>query len=163
MAEQDFSKATPEDAAELADMVRELAANEGKKNTGHLSAERVADWLRQDPPAFEALLVGTPGKRQGYIAFYRAFSLFRGGPVLLVENLYVRPLARGSGLGRQLLKQASARAVAQGIDRVELNVRTDNPDTIAFYQRCGFHPPGEEVFRIEGAALRVFTGKETDS
>ncbi|MFC4351118.1 GNAT family N-acetyltransferase [Fodinicurvata halophila] len=163
MTEQDFSKASPEDASELAEMVRELAASEGKRNTGELSAEKVADWLCQDPPAFEALLAGPPRNRQGYIAFYRAFSLFRGGPVLLVENLYIRPSARGSGLGRQLLKQASAHAVAQGIDRVELNVRSNNPDTIAFYQRCGFHPPGEEVFRIEGAALRDFAGKDTDS
>lgn len=163
MAKQDISKATPGDAAELAEMARELAANEGKRNIGELSADRVADWLRQDPPAFEALLAGPPGNRQGYIAFYRAFSLFHGGPVLLVENLYVRPSVRGSGLGRQLLKQASAQAVAQGIERVELNVRANNPDTIAFYQRCGFHPPGEEVFRIEGAALRDFIEKDTDS
>lgn len=162
-AQTEVHSAGPQDAGDLSELIRELAVSEGKTETEHLSSKKVASWLKQSPPPFEALLAGQPGARLGYIAFYKVFSLFLGGPVLLVENLYVRPAARGLGLGRLLLRQASSHAVEQGINRVELNVRNDNRETMAFYQRCGFHHPDEDVFRIEGDSLRKFTRQETRS
>lgn len=159
-ARTEIQLAGPQDADDLSELTRELAASEGKTALEHLNPDRVESWLRQTPPPFGALLAGPYGARLGYIAFYKVFSLFLGGPVLLVENLYVRPSARGLGLGRLLLREASSQAVEQGIARVELNVRSDNPETIAFYQRCGFQHPGEDVYRIEGPALMNFTKME---
>lgn len=48
------------------------------------------------------------------------------------------PSARGRGIGRQLLAAAVEQAVARGLCRIELSVRTDNHRAIALYERFGF-------------------------
>jgi ribosomal protein S18 acetylase RimI-like enzyme len=50
----------------------------------------------------------------------------------------VLPSYRGSGLGRRMLGECIAAAHARGIDRVELEVRTDNRRALALYRDSGF-------------------------
>jgi ribosomal protein S18 acetylase RimI-like enzyme len=145
--------AGPADAADLAGLVRGLLRFEGYGKLEHVTPEAVASWIAGPAPAIEVLLAELAGSAVGYLAFYRAFSLFRGGPVLLVENLYVDETARGRGVGRHLLAAAAAEAARRGYGRIELHVRADNPDSRAFYRRLGFFEPGEAVCRIEDAAL----------
>ncbi len=144
--------ATPQDAATLAALVAELARWEGK-STPPASAAQLRDWLAADPPPFRALLASRNGAAVGYLAFYQAFSLFKPGPVLLVENVYVRPEARGAGVGRRLLAHAAAEARRRGWTRLELNVSQANAQADAMYTAVGFSAPGEAVRRIEDAAL----------
>jgi len=146
--------ARPEDCAALAALVRELAAHEGKQALDHVTAETIADWAFGPEPSFRALIAFAGGKPAGYLAYYPAFSLFKGGRVLLVENLYISETARGCGLGRRLVAAAAREAVAQGYARMELNVRDSSAEAKAFYERCGFEPPGETVYRIDDEALR---------
>jgi putative acetyltransferase len=50
----------------------------------------------------------------------------------------VLPAWRGRGLGRRLLEACIAKAWAQGLTRIELEVRADNHKAIALYQKLGF-------------------------
>jgi GNAT superfamily N-acetyltransferase len=102
---------------------------------------------------------GTGGRALGYLAFYRAFSLFRPGPVMLVENVYVVPNARGTGVGKHLLAAAARTALDRGWGRLELNVAGDNAGADAAYQALGFNAPGESVRRVEDAALRTLAAR----
>jgi GNAT superfamily N-acetyltransferase len=95
------------------------------------------------------------GRALGYLAFYRAFSLFRPGPVMLVENVYVAPPARGSGVGKHLLAAAARTALERGWGRLELNVADDNAGAVAAYVALGFIAPGESVRRVEDDGLRA--------
>ncbi|MBB3064867.1 GNAT family N-acetyltransferase [Limibacillus halophilus] len=140
-----------EDAAVIADLVTELARFEGK--VGACTPEFIERWAFGSAPAFELLVAETDSGVVGYLAFYRAFSLFKGGPVLLIENVYVREALRGQRLGRKLLAAAAAEGRRRGYIRLELNVRGDNPKTIAFYEGLGLFAPGESVMRSEDAAL----------
>lgn len=148
------------DAGIMAEMLAELAAAEGK-TAPPAGAAVLADWLGDSDPPFHALVAERDGAALGYLVFYRAFSLFKASPVLLVENIYVRHTARGLGVGRALLTAAAREAVARGWRRLELNVRADNAIAERFYRRLGFTRPGEEVRRLEDEALAALA--ETSS
>lgn len=148
------------DSAALAAMLEELAAFEGKA-LAPAGAAQMAAWLDADDPPFHALIAesgaeapdGAGRTALGYLAFYRAFSLFKATPVLLVENVYVRGEARGLGVGRRLLAAAAREAGTRGWRRLELNVRAVNDTADGFYRRLGFTDPGESVRRLDDAAL----------
>lgn len=151
--------AEPADADVLAEMIGDLARSEGK-TTPTASARELRDWLNTAPPPFRVLLAESDGAALGYLAFYRAFSLFKPGPVMLVENIYVRAEARGRGVGRALLARAAAEARARGWTRLELNVSHDNTDARAAYAALGFRGPGEAVQRLEDADLEALARRD---
>jgi GNAT superfamily N-acetyltransferase len=74
---------------------------------------------------------------------------------MLVENVYVVPSARGSGVGKRLLAAAARVALERGWGRLELNVADDNAGADAAYAALGFTAPGESVRRVEDATLRA--------
>jgi ribosomal protein S18 acetylase RimI-like enzyme len=55
-----------------------------------------------------------------------------------LEDLYVRPEARGSGIGRALTQGVIDRATARGCRRVELDVNSENSAAQALYRSLGF-------------------------
>lgn len=64
-------------------------------------------------------------------------------------GLYVRPAARGQGLGRRLVEHLLQEARALGrIELVQLTVSAGNPDALALYGRCGFVPFGTEPMAV---------------
>lgn len=65
-------------------------------------------------------------------------SLYSAGPDATLEELWVRPAARGRGLGRALLEAAMAHARQRGADRIELNTSTDDAAARALYGSAGF-------------------------
>ena len=146
--------AAPEDAAALAPLVAGLMAEEGQTNAPP-APDQLAAWLKGAAPMVEVLLAEADDRALGYLAFYRAFSLFRPGPVMLVENVYVAPPVRGSGVGKRLLAAAARVALERGWGRLELNVAEDNPGAAAAYAALGFTAPGESVCRVEDATLRA--------
>ena len=66
-----------------------------------------------------------------------------------LEDLYVRPEARGSGLGRALTQAVIDRATTRGCRRVELDVNSENPAAMALYRSLGFDTGktgGQDIF-----------------
>ncbi len=55
-----------------------------------------------------------------------------------VNYLAVDPKRQGSGLGAELMADIEARLLALGCPKINLQIRTDNEDAIAFYERLGF-------------------------
>lgn len=58
-------------------------------------------------------------------------------------RIAVAPSARRRGYGRRLLAHAFARLSSVGVTLCHLEVRADNQEAIAFYQRLGFSPIGK--------------------
>lgn len=144
--------AGPEDAEALAPLIAALMAHEGKRDAPPDPAT-IARWLDPAAPAFEALLGEMDGVPHGYLAFYRAFSLFKGSAVLQVENVYVDTAARGQGVARALLAAAAREAQRRGWRRLELNVSHENAPATGAYSALGFTDPEEGVRRLDDAAL----------
>jgi len=82
----------------------------------------------------------TAGRVVGMATAQVVVSTAEGGPALLVEDVVLRPEARGRGLGRALLERIEAWGRRLGATRLQLVADRDNAPALAFYAACGFHP-----------------------
>ena len=97
---------------------------------------------------------------QGFALFFHNFSTFEGRPGIYLEDLFVRPEARGHGLGKALLANLAKRALAQGCARVEWSVLDWNTPSIDFYKSLGGVLMDEwTVVRVSGDALQRLAAK----
>src|SRR3546814_8739965 len=64
-------------------------------------------------PYAEVLIGELGGAPQGFALFFHNFSTFEGRPGIYLEDLFVRPEARGSGLGKALLAHLAKLCVAR--------------------------------------------------
>jgi len=139
--------------------IRELAAYE--KLLGDVEATE--DGLRrtlfpQDgSPAAASVLIGElAGMPAGFAVYFFNYSTFLARPGLYLEDLFVRPQARGHGLGKALLLHLAALAADRGCGRMEWAVLDWNAPAIEFYRSLGAAPLDDwTVFRLTGGALRA--------
>lgn len=152
--------ASVDDAAAILGFVRELAAYEREPDAVELTLATLREQLTSPSPPFECLLGELDGEPVGFALFFHNYSTWRGRRGLYLEDLYVRPSARGRGVGKSLLVHLAALAVARGCARLEWSVLDWNTPAIGFYRALGAEPMSEwTVFRLTGAALaRVAVG-----
>jgi GNAT superfamily N-acetyltransferase len=81
-----------------------------------------------------AELDGTP---VGFAVFFASYSTWEATPGLYLEDLFVRPEARGKGVGRELLEHVARLTVARGWARLEWRVLDWNEPSIRFYKSLG--------------------------
>ena len=131
------------DCAALADLLREVGWFEfiNSKSVaeatvhveGHL-AECLAD-------ESHSVYVGLDeaGSVMGYISVHWLAYLFLPGPEGYVSELFLRPSARGQGLGAELLETIKAEALERGVYRLSLlNNRSRESYERGFYQKHGW-------------------------
>lgn len=90
---------------------------------------------------------------QGMVIYYADFSTHRGEPGLYIQDLYVTPDARGSGLARDLVAE-TMRHQTWGAQYITLGVSPDNAAALRFYGKTGFTRHGYEMMILDGQALR---------
>jgi GNAT superfamily N-acetyltransferase len=147
--------ATPGDVGLILSFIRELAEYEKLFAEVCATEEDLRAALFGERPVIEAVIARLDGEPVGYALFFANFSTFLGKPGLYLEDLYVRPSARGAGVGRALLVYLAGLAVERGWKRLEWSVLDWNEPSIAFYKRMGATPMDEwTVFRITGEALQ---------
>jgi len=107
-----------------------------------------------DRPYAEVVLADDDGRPVGFALFFHNFSTFLGRPGIYLEDLFVLPEHRGSGIGRMLLAHLARLAVERGCGRLEWAVLDWNRDAIQFYERLGARPNSDwTVYRLTGEAL----------
>jgi GNAT superfamily N-acetyltransferase len=103
----------------------------------------------------EVIVGEVDGQPQGFALFFHNFSTFEGRPGIYLEDLYVRPQARGAGLGKALLQRLAALAVERGCARLEWSVLDWNAPSIAFYRSLGARMMDDwRIMRVDSAALQ---------
>jgi GNAT superfamily N-acetyltransferase len=108
-----------------------------------------------DRPYAEVLIAEVDGEPAGFALFFHNFSTFVGRPGIYLEDLFVKPEHRGTGLGRALLKRLAEIAVERECGRLEWAVLDWNEPAIGFYKKLGARPNDEwTVFRLAGEALQ---------
>ena len=96
------------------------------------------------------------GEVAGFALWFLNFSTWTGQHGIYLEDLYVRPDQRRSGLGRALLAELSRICVARGYSRLEWSVLDWNSPARGFYASLGAVEMDEwTVHRLSGAALRA--------
>lgn len=89
----------------------------------------------------------------GYGVLCAGFSLEWGGAFGLIDELYLRPQARGRGLGRAALDMLVLRASERGWATVRLEVNRHNAAAKRLYLAAGFHDDARDLLtRVDGMA-----------
>jgi len=146
--------ARADDCATILGFIRDLAAYE------KLSDEVVADeaklraTLFGAAPAAEVLIAEDETGPVGFALFFTSYSTFLAKPGLYLEDLFVRPAARGKGTGKALMIELAKICIARDYGRFEWSVLDWNEPALAFYRSLGALPQSEwTVQRVTGAAL----------
>jgi len=146
--------ATPDDLPLIADLIRALADYEKLADEVRFDEAVLGAKLFGARPYAEVLIGELDGGPQGFALFFHNFSTFEGKPGVYLEDLFVRPEARGSGLGKALLARLAALAVERDCARLEWSVLDWNEPAIGFYKKLGARLMDEwTVMRVDGAAL----------
>ncbi|MFO1148206.1 MAG: GNAT family N-acetyltransferase [Alsobacter sp.] len=129
--------ARPDDAALVFTLVRELAEYERLTQEVDATQEMIAGALFGDDPRVFCDIAEWRGEPVGFALWFYNFSTFRGRHGIYLEDLYVRPSARGHGLGKALLGNLAKRCIAENLARLEWSVLDWNEPSIAFYRQQG--------------------------
>jgi GNAT superfamily N-acetyltransferase len=148
----------PDDVPAAVALVRELAEYERALHEVRLTEQQLTDRLFGDAPAvFGHVAVADDGVVVGIALWFLNFSTWRGTHGIYLEDLYVAPQHRGSGLGKELLRTLAALCVERGYSRLEWSVLDWNTPSIDFYKAAGAVPMDEwTVFRLTDEALSTF-------
>jgi GNAT superfamily N-acetyltransferase len=151
--------AGPRDVDAIVALVHELATYERAPDQVQLTATRLHAALFGAEPAASCHVVEVDGEVVGMALWFVSFSTWLGLPGIYLEDLFVRPDYRRSGIGRALLESLAQVAVERGYGRLEWAVLDWNEPAIAFYESLGAVAQDEwTVHRVSGPALRALAG-----
>ena len=146
--------ATAADLPLIAQFIRDLADYEKLSDEVRFDEAVLGDRLFGTRSYAEVLIGEIDGTPEGFALFFHNFSTFEGRPGIYLEDLFVRPEARGWGLGKAFLKRLAALAVERDCARLEWSVLDWNEPSIQFYKALGAKPLDEwTVMRVDGEAL----------
>jgi GNAT superfamily N-acetyltransferase len=146
--------ATPADVSAIFSLMLELAEFEKLTHLFIATEAGVHDALFGPRPGAEALVAINGGKTVAYALFFHNFSTFLGKRGLYLEDIYVQPSMRGTGLGREMLCTLAALAVERQCGRFEWTVLDWNQRAIDFYEKMGATVlPDWRIVRMTGDAL----------
>ncbi len=138
-----------EDVPTILSLIRELAEYERAPNEVIATEDQLRENLFGAHPGAEVLLGEEAGKPVGFALFFHNFSTWMGRRGLYLEDLFVRPSARGKGYGRALLVRLAELAQARDCGRMEWAVLDWNKPAIQFYLKLGARPNEEwTIYRL---------------
>jgi GNAT superfamily N-acetyltransferase len=157
MADFILREAKPRDVEAIVGLIRELAAFEKLTHLCRVDAASLTPHLFGARPVAECLVGEVAGEVVAFALFFTNFSTFLAQPGLYLEDLYVQPAHRGSGLGKALLTRLGRLAAERGCGRFEWSVLDWNAPAIRFYEGMGATLlPDWRICRISGERLAAF-------
>ena len=153
--------ATDDDVPQIRALTGELAEYERLADAAVATDDDLRAQLFGAQPAAEVLIGEVDGEAAGFALFFHNFSTFLGKRGLYLEDLFVRPAHRGSGLGKHLMAALARIAVQRDCGRFEWRVLDWNEPAIGFYRRIGAVGMDEwTVQRLEGDALHALAAHD---
>jgi GNAT superfamily N-acetyltransferase len=147
-------QAAERDVPVILEMIRGLAEYEKLTHAVVATEEKLHATLFGAHPAAEVLLAYDGEECAGFALFFPNYSTFLAAPGLYLEDLFVKPHARGKGIGRALLVRLAAIATERNYGRMEWSVLDWNEPAIGFYKKLGAVAKDEwTTFRLTGDAL----------
>jgi GNAT superfamily N-acetyltransferase len=146
--------AGPADVEALIQMIHDLAEYERSPDAVHIDRGQLHDALFGSSPTVAAHVAEEDGAILGMAIWFLNFSTWTGRNGIYLEDLYVRPEARGRGVGLRLLAELASVARRSGYSRVEWAVLDWNETALRLYRSTGAQPmDGWTVYRLDGAEL----------
>ena len=152
----------PAEAHELPlvlEFIRELAVYERLEHEVQATTADLAVALFGPRPFAEVVFACLEDEPVGFALFFQNFSTFLGKPGIYLEDLFVRPQARGHGIGRRLLAWLARTTLERGCARLDWAVLDWNLPSIGFYRSLGAVAQDDwTTMRVSGAALERLAG-----
>jgi GNAT superfamily N-acetyltransferase len=146
--------ATPADIGDILRLIHGLAEYERLLHEVTATQADLREILFGPLPRAEVVLAVVGDRAVGLALFYYTLSTFKLRPNIFLEDLFVEPEHRGSGIGLALMRHLAARAVAENCRRIEWRVLNWNQPSIDFYQRLGAEPISDwHTKQLSGDAL----------
>lgn len=146
--------ARPGEAPLVLSFIKELAEFEKLSHEVQATAAMLEARLFGPRPFAEVIFAELDGAPVGFALFFHNFSTFLAKPGLYLEDLFVRPSARGKGIGKALLTHLAQVAVERDCGRMEWWVLDWNADAMRFYEGLGAKAMDEwTVYRLTGDTL----------
>ncbi len=146
--------AGPDDAALVYGFVRDLADYEKLLHEVEATEADIRRDLFGPTPRVFCDIVEAGAEPVGFALWFYNYSTFGGRHGIYLEDLFVKPEARGQGAGKALLRALAQRCVAEGLGRLEWAVLDWNAPSIAFYDSLGAAAMDDWIVRrLTGEAL----------
>jgi GNAT superfamily N-acetyltransferase len=155
----------PADVPAVVSMVHELAEFEQSADECHLTTEQLHAALFRPQPALFGHVAADPTTDEpiGFALWFLNFSTWEGAHGIWLEDLYVRPAARGAGAGQALLAALAKICTDRGYRRLDWWVLDWNTDALRFYHRLGAAPMDAwTVHRLTGDPLARLATQAAD-
>lgn len=157
MSDQRIRRVSEADVPAVVELVHALAEYEKAPHECHLTSDQLHRALFGESPALYGHVAELDGAVVGFALWFLNFSTWTGAHGIYLEDLFVRPEHRGSGLGKDLLRTLARECVERGYSRCDWSVLDWNKPSIDFYKSIGAVPMDEWTgFRLTGGALNSF-------
>jgi ribosomal protein S18 acetylase RimI-like enzyme len=133
-----FTIATAPDLPQLVALLHALFTQEAEFVPDAARQERGLRLIIENPDAGVILVAKAGDQVCGMVILLFTISTAQGGRVAWLEDMVIRPDARGTSLGSRLLSHAITEARARGLTRISLLTDTVNARAQAFYKKHGF-------------------------
>lgn len=117
--------------------IQELAEYEKARDQAVATEADLRETLFGPRPYAEVVIAELEGEPVGFALFFHNYSTWLGRPGLYLEDIYVRPHARGRGVGRRLFTYLIDLARERRCGRMEWVVLDWNEPAIRFYESLG--------------------------
>jgi len=150
----DIQKAEVKDVPLILEFIQGLAEYERLRDSCIATEEKLRETLFSTNPAAEVIIARSDGEPMGFALFFHNYSTFLAQRGVYLEDLFVKPAARGKGVGFALLSELARIAIDRDCGRLEWAVLDWNDLAIDFYKRIGALPMNEwTTFRMTGDRL----------
>ena len=141
-------------------LIRELATYERDPDSVAATEEGLLRDGFGERPLFQVTMAEWSGTPVGFALWFFAYSTWRGQPTLYLEDLFVRPEARGRGIGKEMMRYLARTALDSGCGRFVWQVLDWNTPSVEFYESLGAKVVREWLTcRLDGEALQVLAGR----
>jgi GNAT superfamily N-acetyltransferase len=152
-SEMNVRAATVDDVELLHEFSVDLSTYEDEPHAVTSTPQTLArDGFGKDPQ-FAALIAEQAGKPVGFALYTFNYSVWTAARGIFIEDIWVVPEQRRSGVARALMVALARECVARGYKRIDLNVLDWNPAR-GFYEKIGFKWIKNWLpYRLSGEAL----------
>jgi len=158
----EIRKADVNDVPLILEFIQSLAEYERLRDACTATEERLRTTLFSEKPAAEVIIAEASGEPVGFALFFHNYSTFLAQRGIYLEDLFVKPEARGKGVGLALLSALARIAVERNCGRLEWAVLDWNQLAIDFYRRIGAVPLDDwRIFRMTGDSLAGLAQRNT--
>jgi len=148
-------RSDPRDVGLILQFIRDLAEYEKLLDQVEATEDDIRRDLFGENPRCFCDIAEAEGQPVGFALWFYNYSTFRGRAGIFLEDLFVKPEARGLGAGKALLKRLAERCMEYDLGRLEWSVLDWNAPSIAFYDSLGAAEMSDwTVRRLDGEALK---------